>query len=206
MNKRDFDYESTRTIRCLTFSKSQSLSLFRLGVIVLSLSLFTGCASVPPEFLTSMEKEREGINLLKDRHKLAIMELSNNWYEERLARISYVKQLEIDKITMKVADPANAGQDILVVQKEKLQIIEKQFDQAVSMANKIRLLLIDGYSDTENWDKLIKLNALNLEMAKTLLELDEAQRKFYFEIAGKNTPFPSDLINDQTRDLLNNNQ
>lgn len=164
--------------------------------------ILSGCASIPPEFLTSMEKERDGIILLQERHKRTVSELVNNWYEERLERLLFIKELEIKKITIIFPDP-NGGNGIEVIEKESLLKIEKQFDVALETANLIRVSLINGYHDGENWDKLQKLNTLNIKMSRSLLELNQAQRKFYSELIGQSIPFPTDFINEKTKELLN---
>jgi hypothetical protein len=161
------------------------------------------CATIPPEFLTAMEKEREGISLLKERHQKTVYELTENWYTERLNRLLFIKQLEINKISISV-DNSNGSGKIEVLKKVELIKIDKQFSDAITLTTKIRNLLIEGYSDTNNWEKLVKLNAINLEMTRSLTELNAAQRKFYSDLAGKNTPFPSDFINQQTQNLLKN--
>lgn len=177
--------------------------IIKLLTLSLLLVIFTGCASIPPEFLTSMEKERDGINLLKDRHKQSVYELTENWYNERLGRLLFIKQLEIDKITMGIENPDGTGK-IDVIKKGKLVKVDKQFSEAIIMTNKIRNILIDGYSDSENWGKLVKLNSINLEMTRSLTSLNAAQRKFYSELVGKNVPYPSDFINEQTKNQLKN--
>lgn len=171
--------------------------------LLMLIAILSGCASIPPEFLTSMEKERDGISLLKDRHKQAVYELTENWYNERLDRLLFLKQIEIDKITISVENPDGSGK-INVIKKSGLDRLDQQFSEAITMTNKIRNLLIDGYADTENWEKLVKLNSINLEMTRSLTELNAAQRKFYSELVGQNIPFPSDFINDQTKNLINN--
>lgn len=171
--------------------------------LTIMLIAFSGCGSIPPEFLTSMEKERDGINLMKERHKQTVHELTENWYDERLSRLVYIKQIEIEKISISVEDP-NDKRQINVIRKDALVKIEQQFSESIILTNKIRNLLIDGYSDSENWEKLVKLNSINLEMTRSLTELNKAQRKFYSELVGKNVPFPSDFINEKTRQFLNN--
>lgn len=168
------------------------------------LSLICSCATVPPEFLVSMEKEKDGIDLLKERHKQTVLELTDNWYNERLERLMFIKKLEIDKITITTND--QNSNSIEVIKKPELEKIEQQFSEAIVMANKIRNVLILGYSDIDNWDKLVKIHNINLEMTQSLLELDKAQRKFYSELVGKNIPYPSDLINEQTKKLLNESE
>jgi len=180
--------------------KTKIIKPFTFAILIL---IFSRCASIPPEFLTSMEKERDGINLLKERHKQAVYELTENWYNERLNRLLFIKQLEIDKITIHIDDPDGTG-ETKVIKKEELLKIDQQFSEAIAMAGKIRNQLIDGYTDSENWEKLVKLSSINLEMARSLSELNKAQRKFYSELVGKNIPFPTDFINDKTKDLLNN--
>jgi hypothetical protein len=184
-------------------NKNMKTRIIKLLTLSVLLAMLTGCASIPPEFLTSMEKERDGINLLKDRHRQSVYELTENWYNERLGRLLFIKQLEIDKISMSVDNPDGTGK-IDVIKKEKLVQIDKQFSQAITMTNKIRNLLIDGYTDSGNWEKLVKLNSINLEMTRSLTDLNAAQRKFYSELVGKNVPYPSDFINEQTKNLLKN--
>jgi hypothetical protein len=169
---------------------------------MLIIILIGGCASIPIEFQTSMEKERDGIALLKDRHKQTVSELTDNWYVERLNRLLQIKQTEIDKITISIDNPSGTGK-ISVIKKDELTKIDQQFSEAITTTNKIRNLLIDGFSDNDNWEKLVQLNSINLEMTMSLTELNAAQRKFYSELAGKNVPFPTDFINEQTKELLN---
>jgi hypothetical protein len=171
-------------------------------IVISGLLILVSCGSVPPEFLTSMEKERDGIHLLKERHKQAVTELSQNWYNERLARMDYIKQLEVAKITLKVKDPLS-NQDITVVLKDKLLKLDTQFSEAKDMLAKIRDILIQGYSDTDNWKKLAKIHAINLEMTRSLIELNEAQRKLYADLVGESIPFPTDFINEETKKVIN---
>ena len=173
-------------------------------MILLFLSILCmSCGTIPPEFLTTMEKEREGINLLKERHQKTVYELTENWYQERLNRLLFIKQLEINKIVLSIPD-TDGSSTIEVIKKEALIKIDAQFSAAVTLTTKIRNLLIEGYSDTSNWEKLVKLNTINLEMTRSLTDLNAAQRKFYSDLAGKNIPFPSDFINQQTQKLLKN--
>jgi hypothetical protein len=162
----------------------------------------SSCATIPPEFLSSMEKEKEGIALLNKRHIQTVNALVENWYNERVARISFVKQLEIEKITIKVNDPTT-GNPITAIKNDPLRKIEEQSRQAIEEANKIKQVLIDGFSDQENWGKLSKINSINLEMTKSLKELNAAQRKLYAELVGQNTPFPSDFLNEESKKLVN---
>ncbi|WP_299157052.1 hypothetical protein [uncultured Tenacibaculum sp.] len=165
------------------------------------LLFFIGCATIPPEFLVAMQKEKEGIQLLKKRHQQTVLELTENWYNERRNRLLYIKQLEINKITLSVNNPNGKG-NITVLKKDALAIIEKQFSEGLNMAAKIKQQLLQGYADTENWRKLVKLNAINLEMTQSLTDLNASQRAFYLELVGQNVPFPSDFINQQTQELL----
>lgn len=162
---------------------------------------FVGCATIPPEFVTAMETERNGISFLQKRHRQTVRQLVENWYEERLERILFIKQIELQKITIKLPNP-DGGKPLEVIEKESLLKIEQQFDKAVALVNKTRLDLIDGYLDAENWDKLARIHDANLDMAKSLLELNGAQRKFYSELVGKNAPFPTDFINETTKNVL----
>ena len=163
--------------------------------------LMIGCATIPPEFLTSMEKERDGIALLNKRHIQTVNDLAENWYDERIARINYTKQLEVEKITINIKDP-NGGNAITVIKSEELKKIDQQSNQAVDLANKIKEVLINGYSDVENWTKLVKINSINLEMTRSLKELNAAQRKLYSDLVGQNTPFPTDFLNEEAKKLL----
>ena len=104
---------------------------------------------------------------------------------------------------MGIENPDGTGK-IDVIKKGKLVKVDKQFSEAIIMTNKIRNILIDGYSDSENWGKLVKLNSINLEMTRSLTSLNAAQRKFYSELVGKNVPYPSDFINEQTKNQLKN--
>ena len=160
-----------------------------------------GCATIPPEYSASLQKEREGILLLHKRHLQTVAELVDNWYNERLERINAEKRIQLDKITFKVNDPAT-NTLVTVVKSEPLGVIESQYQQAINNINKVKQVLIDGYADEENWSKLMKVNSINLEMAQSLKELNAAQRKLYAELAGQNAPFPSDLLNAESKKLL----
>jgi len=161
-------------------------------ILILFLS---SCASTPPEFLTAMEKEQEGIVLLKARHNQTVQDLTSNWYEERVARIENIKQQELTKITFLVE-----GDE--VVKRAQVDKLDSQFKVGIKQASDIRELLLAGYADTDNWDKLVKLHTINLNMARSLVELNQAQRAFYSDLVGKNVPFPTDFINDETKKLL----
>jgi hypothetical protein len=169
-------------------------------IIVILTIVISSCASVPPEFLQSMEKEKEGIRFLNDRHEQAVRDLVDNWYEERLSRLAYIKKIEIDKISF-IASYEDS--DVEVIMKSQLLTIEDQFNEAVITANQIKLKLIEGYMDNENWGKLIKINAVNVDMAKSLSELNQAQRNFYSALVGDNKLLPSEFINEKTKELLN---
>jgi len=180
-----------------------TLRKFLIILIPIAVICFVGCATVPPEFVTAMEAERNGIALLKNRHAQTVCELVENWYEERLARIIFIKQIEIQKISVTLHNP-EGGEPLEVIEKESLLKIEKQFDEAVALVNKTRLDLVEGYLDADNWDKLAKIHDTNLDMAKSLLELNKAMRKFYSELVGQNVPFPTDFINEKTKSVLDN--
>ena len=87
--------------------------------------------------------------------------------------------------------------------KNQLLKIEDQFNEAVIMTNQIKLKLIEGYMDNENWGRLIKINAVNVDMAKSLSELNQAQKNFYSALVGDNKLLPSEFINEKTKELLN---
>lgn len=92
-------------------------------MILLFLSILCmSCGTIPPEFLTTMEKEREGINLLKERHQKTVYELTENWYQERLNRLLFIKQLEINKIVLSIPD-TDGSSTIEVIKKESLEIL-----------------------------------------------------------------------------------
>ncbi len=167
----------------------------RYFIMGLVFFVFLGCATTPPEFITSMEKERDGINLLRIRHQQTVRELTDNWYQGRVAHLMYIKGVELDKISFMIIEEE-------VVRRAQLAKLEVQFTESLEMTAKIRDLLIEGYSDLDNWDKLVKLNSINLEMVKSLTELSSAQRAFYADLVGNNTPFPTDFINDQTKKFL----
>ncbi len=171
-----------------------------LLVLVFGTSNFR-CATVPPEFITAMETERNGIDFLMKRHRQTVHELVENWYAERLARLVPLKEQELKKITMILPNPVG-GEDLVVIERESLLKIEKQFDEAIILINRARLAMIESYLDSENWDKLVNIHNLTLDMSKSLLELNKAQRKFYSSIVGKNIPFPTDFINEKTKELL----
>ena len=175
----------------------------KLNIILISiLCLFiSSCATIPPEFLTSMEKEKEGIALLNKRHLQTVNELAENWVNERIFRIKSTKQLEIDKISLKVTEPGG-NTPITVIKSEEFKKIEEQYQQAIEMVNKIKGLLINGYSDLENWNKLIKLNSINLEMTRSLNDLNLAQRKLFSDLAGQNVPFPTDFLNEEVKKVF----
>jgi|GEM_PF-7082760 len=171
-------------------------------LVIFSLFLMvSGCATIPPEFLTAMEKEKEGVALLNKRHQQTVNDLVENWYNERIERVNFVKQLEIDKITLKVNDP-NGGNQIDVIKSGELKKINQQYKQAVDDADKLKTVLIEGYLDEQNWTKLIKLNSYNVEMARSLKDLNAAQSKLYTELVGQNTPLPTDFLNNEAKKLL----
>jgi hypothetical protein len=176
-------------------------SIILIIITAFSVILLTGCATVPPEFGSAMETERNGILLLHKRHQQTVQDLVENWYEERLARMTFIKTLELQKITQKFPDP-EGGAPLEVIEKEALLKIERQFDEAVFLVNKTRLEITEGYLDVDNWDRLIKIHAVNLDMTRSLLELNKAQRRFYSELVGNNVPYPTDFINEKTKDML----
>lgn len=169
--------------------------------MIMLFCLVSGCATIPPEFLTSMEKEKEGISLLNKRHLQTVNELAENWFNERVSRIKHVKQLELDKITIRVTEPGG-NNPISVIKSEELKKIEDQYQQAFELTNKIKELLVNGYSDIDNWNKLIKLNSVNLGMARSLNDLNSAQRKLFSDLAGQNVPFPTDFLNEEAKKIF----
>ena len=170
-------------------------------LFILLVILLTGCASIPPEFQSAMDAEAKGIHMIDRRHKQAVSELVDNWYNERMERLAFLKQLKIQMISVSLPNP-NGGNDIEVVQKDALLKLEEQYDLAVKEVNQIKTKLTNGYLDKDNWDKIKRLHAVNLDMTKSLLELNQAQRSFYQSIVGENTPYPSDFISEKTKDFL----
>ncbi len=164
-------------------------------------ALITACASVPPEFGTSMQREAEGIAFLHTRHQESVRHLADIWYEERLARLDDIRTAELTKVTIELPDP-NGGDPLPVVALDALNEIEKRYTTAVANADQVRLDLLSGYSDTDNWQRLVKIHSANQRMADSLLELDSAQRTFYSEIVGDNIPFPKDFINENVTAAL----
>ena len=168
---------------------------------ILSIVLLTGCASIPQEFQSAMEIEARGIDLMYSRHYQTVSELVDNWYNERMAILAKLKQFEIQKISISLPNP-NGGNDIEVIQKDALLILENQYDSEVKKVNQVRTSLIDGYLDNDNWNKLKELHSVNLDMTKSLLELNQAQMSFYQSIVGKNTPSPTEIINNGIKNFL----
>lgn len=164
-------------------------------------ALITACASVPPEFGTSMQREAEGIAFLQTRHQESVRQLADFWYAERLARLDDIRTSELAKVTMDLPNP-DGGDPLTVVALDALREIEKRYLAAVAEADQARLDLLSGYSDTGNWQRLVKIHATNQSMTESLLELDRAQRTFYSEVVGDNIPFPKDFINESVTKAL----
>jgi len=172
-----------------------------LFIVIAGLIIQASCSSIPPEFITTMEAERSGIVLLEKRHRQTVNDLVDNWYEERLARMNAIKKQELKKITIILPNP-DGGESLEVIESQALMKIEQQFNEAMAMVSKIRSQLIEGYLDADNWRKLVKIHDVNLEMAKSLLELNKAQRNFYHSLVGDNAPFPADFLNEKTKDFM----
>ena len=164
-------------------------------------ALITACASVPPEFGTSMQREADGIAFLHTRHQESVRQLADIWYEERLARLDDIRTAELTKITIELPNP-DGGDTLPAVALDALNEIEHQYAAEVAKADQARFDLLSGYSDTDNWQRLVKMHAANQSMAYSLLELDRAQRTFYSEIVGDNIPFPKDFINENVMEAL----
>lgn len=169
------------------------------------LLLFGSCASIPPEFYSSMEKEKEAIALLNKRHIQTVQELTENWYNERISRIEFIKQQEIGKIKVTVKDPVTNADKVMLKYVES-QKIDEQYREAIDLATKIKDSLLQGYSDGDNWVKLVKIHSINFDMTSSLKDLNAAQRKMYSDLVGKNIPFPTDFVNDKTKKLLSTNK
>ncbi len=151
-----------------------------------------------------MEKERDGINLLKERHQQTVMDLVDDWYSERLSRINYIKKLEIDKITITTKDSSN--KIIKVIKKTELERLENLFNVAIDSVNKIKNIILEGYSDSANWYKLIKIHNVNVNMTSSLLDLDKAERQLYSDFIKSNVPFPSDFIDEKVKKIIKNGE
>ncbi|MDE0222558.1 MAG: hypothetical protein OXJ90_25045 [Spirochaetaceae bacterium] len=165
-------------------------------------ALITACASVPPEFGTSMQREAEGIAFLQTRHQESVRQLAEFWYEERLARLDDMRTAELAKVTIDLPNP-DGGDPLMAVALHAMNEIGAQYAAAVAEAEQARLDLLSGYSDADNWQRLVKIHSANQSMAYSLLELDRAQRAFYSEIVGDNIPFPKDFINENVMEALN---
>ena len=161
----------------------------------------TGCASIPLEFQSAMETEARGIEMMYRRHNQTVRELVDNWHKERMARLTKLKQSQIKKKSILLPNP-NGGEGIEVVPTDAILILENHYDSEVRKVNQVRTSLIDGYLDEDNWNKLKELHSVNLDMTKSLLELNQAQKSFYQSIVGKNTPSPSELINTKIKNFL----
>ena len=150
-------------------------------------ALITACGSVPPEFGTSMQREADGIAFLHTRHQESVRQLVDIWYEERVARLDDVRAADLAKITMEMEHP-DGGDPLTVVALDGLIAIESRYAADVAEADQARLKLLSGYSDTDNWQRVVKIHSTNQSMAESLLELDRAQRAFYSETVGDNVP------------------
>ncbi|MEW7277898.1 hypothetical protein ABW636_04830 [Aquimarina sp. 2201CG1-2-11] len=159
----------------------------KLKLITISLLAVTSCATIPTEFLIAIEKEKEGIDFLHKRHQRSVNELVSNWHAERLEKLTYIKEIEINKAARTLT---NSKDTIQVLKKEDFIRIETQFDSAIKIIDKIRVSLIDRYSDTKNWKKLKELSATNYNMSKSLLELNQAQKRLYREVLKTNALIP----------------
>ncbi len=180
------------------------MNIFRAKIILLIVSFFviSGCSTVPSEFYSSMDAEQKGIDLLAKRHVQAVSELVNVWYIERMETLAAIKQAEINKVTIILPSPDGNG-SLTVVEKESLLKIEAKYDAAVKQTYLAKLKLENGYSDKENWMKIKKIHAVNSDMAKSLLDLNQAQRSFYAGVVGENTPYPADFLNEKSNQFLN---
>lgn len=164
-------------------------------------ALIAGCASVPPEFGTSMQREAEGIAFLHTRHQESVRQLAAFWYEERVARLDDIRAADLAKVTFEIAN-ANGGDTLTVVPLDALNAIESRYATDVAKADQMRLELLASYFDTDNWQRVVKMHSTNQSMAESLLELDRAQRAFYLETVGDNVPFPKDFINESVTKAL----
>lgn len=178
----------------------KKISVLGCGMVVLS-SLCLSCKSIPPEFIVAQEKQQEGLILLHQRHQQAVHELVQNWYEERINFLNHIKSQEKEKISFIIDNPKGTG-SIEVIKKTPFDLIEKHYQEGIATALKIKEALELGYTDSQNWNKILELQKINLELSRSLLEIDLAQRKFYAQLVGKNQPFPSDFINDNIKKLI----
>ena len=156
-------------------------------LVASTLLLGWGCATVPPEFLVAMEREREGIELLRERHRRTVEELVENWHQERMERLRDVRERELGRLGLRVPHPDGRG-EVSVVETAALHRLDDRYASAVRLADSLRDELAQGYLDTENWDRLTRLHGINLEMARSLREVNEAQRKLYAELVDGSLP------------------
>lgn len=160
--------------------------------------LFASCGSIPPEIVDAMQKEKNGIALMNSRQLKTVKDLSENWYNERVQFLNYIKKIEINKIT--VTDPADATKEL--VKKKELEKISSQYDAAITKAQEAKKLMVDAYLDKDNWSKLKTLHDTNQEFVKSLYDLDASQRLLYSNLVGKSIPYPTDFINNELKDKL----
>ena len=193
------DELSTTATRVRIAEREAPVKLVITGFLVAA--LITACASVPPEFGTSMQREADGIAFLHSRHQESVRQLADIWYEERMARLDDIRTAELANVIIELPNP-DGGDPLIVVALDALNEIERRYAAAVAEADQARLDLLSGYSDTDNWQRLVKIHSANQSMAYSLLELDRAQRTFYSEIVGDNIPFPTDFINESVMEAL----
>ncbi|MFZ9661837.1 MAG: hypothetical protein ACO29O_08160 [Chitinophagaceae bacterium] len=167
-------------------------------IVVLYLN---GCATIPPDLMDSYHRSNEASRLLMQRHQQSVNELVQNWYSERIQRLQEIKKNEISKVTYLIDHPKGSGKVRMIIE-EDLARLELQYQDAMQSASKWRDSLRIGYADTDNWQKVNQLNAVNLEWMRSFIGLNNEQRKLFKELSSKNMPFPSDFINDQTKKIL----
>lgn len=148
-----------------------------------------------------MQREADGIAFLHTRHQESVRQLAGFWYEERVARLDDIRTADLAKVTMEIENP-DGGEPLTVVPLAALNAIESRYETDVAKADQVRLELLSGYSDEDNWQRVVKMHSTNQSMAESLLELDRAQRAFYSETVGDNVPFPKEFINESVTEAL----
>ena len=100
------DELSTTATRVRIAEREAPVKLVITGFLVAA--LITACASVPPEFGTSMQREADGIAFLHSRHQESVRQLADIWYEERMARLDDIRTAELANVIIEFPTPTGA--------------------------------------------------------------------------------------------------
>lgn len=174
----------------------------KLSVILsIAVILLSGCASIPPDLLESYNIAQSTSIKMSERHFSAVNDLVENWYAERISRLDEIRKNEIGKVSFVVDHPKGSGK-VKMIMEDDLKKIEEDYKEAMMQASKWKDSLNAGYLDKDNWQKLEKLNDVNLEWMRSFVGLYREQRKLFKELAKKNMPFPSDYINAQMKKII----